>query len=242
MWLGATVDTETDGQPTTGANGDDSAGIDDEDGIVARPSWTTGAKLQFQVQVSSSAAASGLYLGVWIDWNKSGGFETAAFGSGGEMYRVAVNTGTNTLELDAPSGFSGDPALEFRLRLYAGDPGTPLPTGPTPNGEVEDYVYSLSPLAVTLANFEAMQVDNYVLLTWETNSELNNRGFNLWRGTSPAGPDTRLNDTLIPSQSQGNPGGFTYTWEDRVDLVLGTTYYYWVDDVDLWAEQPAMGR
>jgi hypothetical protein len=58
-------------------------------------------------------------------------------------------------------------------------------------------------------------------------------GFNLYRGTSAAGPDRQLNATLIPLQSQGSPGGFVYTWEDHVDLVPGTTYSYWVEDVSL---------
>jgi MYXO-CTERM domain-containing protein len=92
---------------------------------------------------------------------------------------------------------------------------------------------SSAPLAVTLADFSAVQQGNAVLLTWETNSELNNRGFNLYRGTSDAGPDRQLNETLIPSQSQGNPGGFVYTWEDYADLLPGTTYFYWVEDVDI---------
>ena len=72
------------------------------------------------------------------------------------------------------------------------------------------------------------------MVTWETATELDNRGFNLWRGTSPAGPDIKLNETLIPSQSQGLPGsGFQYTWEDSRDLVPGTTYYYWLEDLDV---------
>ena len=90
------------------------------------------------------------------------------------------------------------------------------------------------PTNVTLADFSAVQQGDCVLLTWETNSELNNRGFNLYRGTSAAGPDRQLNETLIPSQSQGNPGGFVYTWEDRADLAPGTTYFYWVEDVDIY--------
>jgi hypothetical protein len=88
-------------------------------------------------------------------------------------------------------------------------------------------------LAVTLAEFFAQQVSDHVLVTWETASELGNLGFNLYRGVSPAGPDRRLNDLLIPSQSVGNPGGFVYTWDDHADLVPGTTYYYWVEDVDI---------
>jgi hypothetical protein len=87
-------------------------------------------------------------------------------------------------------------------------------------------------LAVTLADFHAAQQGDAVLVTWETASELDNRGFNLYRGTSPDGWDRQLNTTLIPSQSQGSPGGFVYTWLDDVDLVPGTSYYYWLQDVD----------
>jgi hypothetical protein len=66
-----------------------------------------------------------------------------------------------------------------------------------------------------------------------TVSELHNAGFNLYRGTAAAGPDVQLNATLIPSQSPGNSGGFAYTWQDRTDLVPGTAYYYWLQDVDI---------
>ena len=107
-------------------------------------------------------------------------------------------------------------------------------TGADDGLSVDNFsVTPAAPAAVTLAEFYAEQVADYVLLTWETNSELNNRGFNLYRGTSSAGPDRQLNETLIPSQSQGNPGGFIYTWEDHVDLAPGTTYFYWVEDVDI---------
>ncbi len=101
------------------------------------------------------------------------------------------------------------------------------------NGEVEDYVWYFTPTAVDLSAFFAEQMGDYVQVTWETASELDNRGFNLYRGTSPDEPDRQLNTTLIPSQSQGSTGGFTYTWDDHADLVPGTTYYYWLDDVDI---------
>ncbi len=92
---------------------------------------------------------------------------------------------------------------------------------------------SSAPLAVTLAGFSAVQQGDAVLATWETASELNNLGFNLYRGASAAGPDRQLNATLIPSQSPGSSGGYAYTWEDRADLAPGATYFYWVEDVDL---------
>jgi hypothetical protein len=93
--------------------------------------------------------------------------------------------------------------------------------------------YNSEPTAVTLASFEAAQATDMIVVTWETASELNNRGFNLWRGASAAGPDIKLNDTVIPSQSQGLPvSDFSYTFEDSKDLVPGTTYYYWLEDLD----------
>lgn len=92
---------------------------------------------------------------------------------------------------------------------------------------------SSAPLAVTLAGFSAVQQGDAVLATWETASELNNLGFNLYRGASAAGPDRQLNATLIPSQSPGSSGGYAYTWEDRADLAPGATYFYWVEDVDI---------
>ena len=128
----------------------------------------------------------------------------------------------------------GNVSYYFRFRLSPSPCGTIASTGFVSGGEVEDYQFTYSPLAVTLAEFSAVQQGDFVLLTWETNSELNNRGFNLYRGLSEAGPDRQLNQTLIPSQSQGNPGGFIYTWEDRAGLVPATTYFYWVEDVDIY--------
>ncbi len=99
-------------------------------------------------------------------------------------------------------------------------------------GITVNYTVTNTPLAVTLASFDAVQQGEAVQVSWETVSELGNRGFNLHRGASPAGPDRQLNTALIPSQAPGSPGGFVYTWQDRADLVPGTTYYYWVEDVD----------
>lgn len=105
-------------------------------------------------------------------------------------------------------------------------------TGVTSFGEF--VLQNDDPTSVTLAEFFAEQMDSHIRVTWETASELGNVGFNLYRGVSQSEPDRRLNDLLIPSQSLGNPSaGFTYTWDDDADLVPGTTYYYWLEDVDV---------
>ena len=43
----------------------------------------------------------------------------------------------------------------------------------------------------------------------------------------------QLNASLIPSQAPGSSQGFSYEWLDSANLVNNTTYYYWLEDVDI---------
>ncbi|MBK9091363.1 MAG: hypothetical protein IPM84_00995 [Anaerolineae bacterium] len=90
-----------------------------------------------------------------------------------------------------------------------------------------------APLAAPLADFNAAAFGDHILVTWETVSEIGNLGFNLWRGVSPTAPDVQLNASLIPSQGPGSSQGFSYAWPDSANLVNNTTYYYWLEDVDI---------
>ncbi|HSN77593.1 MAG TPA: right-handed parallel beta-helix repeat-containing protein [Anaerolineae bacterium] len=99
------------------------------------------------------------------------------------------------------------------------------------DGETETANINVT-LAVLLAGFSAEAQSDQVLVNWETVSEIDNLGFNLWRGVSPDGPDTQLNASLIPSQAPGSTLGYSYAWTDQTDLVAGTTYFYWLEDVD----------
>ena len=62
------------------------------------------------------------------------------------------------------------------------------------------------PLAVTLASFEAQGQTNSILLTWETVSEIDNAGFNLYRSDSSAGPRRTANLRAVGGSGQ-QPGG-----------------------------------
>ena len=84
--------------------------------------------------------------------------------------------------------------------------------------------------AVTLANFGALQVGGQVQVTWETVSELNNAGFNLYRNTTPDPVGTLL--AYVPSQGPGSAQGFAYSYDDR-DVQVGQTYWYWLEAIDL---------
>ncbi|MFZ1508374.1 MAG: hypothetical protein WAV74_16490, partial [Anaerolineae bacterium] len=124
---------------------------------------------------------------------------------------------------------------------YNGSTWTLLDAVDAPNNKLSGTVTGFSdftggeqaPLSAPLASFDATQSGDAILVTWETVSEIDNLGFNLWRGTSPNAPDVQLNSTLIPSQAPGSSQGFSYEWLDAANLVNNTTYYYWLEDVDI---------
>ncbi|MGB3220234.1 MAG: hypothetical protein WBD79_22790, partial [Anaerolineae bacterium] len=97
-----------------------------------------------------------------------------------------------------------------------------------------DYfaAYGFTPLAAGLADFTVQVQEQGILVAWETTSELGNLGFDLWRGETPNAPTQRLNAALIPSQAPGSSQGFSYAWLDQNNLVMGVTYYYWLDVVE----------
>jgi hypothetical protein len=86
------------------------------------------------------------------------------------------------------------------------------------------------PLAVTLASFTAQGSADRITVEWQTVSEVGNAGFNLYRATDPAGPQTLL--AHVPSQAPGSTVGFAYSFED-LDVQPGQTYWYWLEDVSL---------
>ena len=137
LMLGAKIDVEDDGAPGAGANGDDSAGVDDEDGVVFNTDVSVPGRLE-TVFVTASAAG---FLNGWIDFDRDGDFD-------GGVERIfsdrAVTTGVNRLTYtvpDEPDFVGGQTFARFRLSGSASQVTTP--TGAAPNGEVEDYARTL---------------------------------------------------------------------------------------------------
>ncbi len=88
------------------------------------------------------------------------------------------------------------------------------------------------PTAVKLAAFDATPQGQAVLITWETASELDNVGFNLYRSETADGAYVRLNATLIPPQNPGSVMGGYYEWLDA-DAQPGVVYFYKLEDIDI---------
>lgn len=92
---------------------------------------------------------------------------------------------------------------------------------------------SVSPLAVRLAGFSAeATAGGQVTLTWETVTEQDNAGFNIYRGESEVGPWVQANAALIPAAAPGSTEGRSYRWTDSV-AQPGTTIWYLLEDLDL---------
>jgi hypothetical protein len=87
------------------------------------------------------------------------------------------------------------------------------------------------PTLIDLVSFAATPQDDGVLLAWETATELNNLGFNVYRSDSRTGPRSKLNDRLIPAQNPGSTEGGTYSFLDTTPAP-GQRYYYWLEDID----------
>ena len=70
------MDTESDGQPTLDADGDNILGLNDEDG-VSKPlyeSLVPGSTVEIKATVSTNGDVNA-DLGLWIDWDGDGSFE-----------------------------------------------------------------------------------------------------------------------------------------------------------------------
>jgi hypothetical protein len=86
------------------------------------------------------------------------------------------------------------------------------------------------PTVIDLISFGASGDGNQIRVNWQTAQEIRNLGFNLYRGTSPAGPFVRINDRLIPGLIYSVKGK-SYSYLDSA-VTPGTLYYYQLEDID----------
>ncbi len=90
----------------------------------------------------------------------------------------------------------------------------------------------ITPTAVELLYFKAAYEQRKVVLTWETASELNNAGFNVYRSRTLDGVKKKLNSELIFAQYPGEMIGALYTFSDA-NVKPRKRYFYWLESVDI---------
>jgi len=86
---------------------------------------------------------------------------------------------------------------------------------------------------VVLLYLSAESAENGIQVSWETATEVNNFGFNIYRAEQVDGERIKLNPELIMSAlGPGGLEGAKYEFLDET-AVVGVTYYYWLEDVPL---------
>lgn len=108
-----------------------------------------------------------------------------------------------------------------------------------PNAETDpiagyDFGFHIGPTAVKLLSFTATPQAGHILLAWETATEWDTVGFNLYRREMGTDAYARINASPIPSLG---PEGGAYTFADA-GVTAGVTYEYLLEDVD-WGGRTA---
>lgn len=173
--LGATVDSELNGQPNANADGDGS----DDDGVTVAftpptdpfrdvVAWQIGSWTQLRVQVDLAGAVEEAGLDGWVDFNRDGDFADAGehVFDNERVKKLGPNQNDglgHTLGVLVPENVSpGVTYARFRIS-QAGGLG---PAGPGASGEVEDYRITLvSPSQAT--GMDAWARDGQVWITWD---------------------------------------------------------------------------
>jgi len=129
---------------------------------------------------------------------------------------------TNIINFEAFTGFAG--------RLYvSGSKGA----SSTPEGLGGAKIFRLAsiPTLIELSSFEAKGLWRKIYLTWKTESEIGNTGFNIYRADAEDGEYTKLNNEIIAAKGSDTAGA-VYSFVDR-GIERGKTYYYKLEDVDM---------
>lgn len=158
--LGASEDSEADGQPNSTATGDGA----DEDGVLrlAAPNspsggWTdgnaadgNGCKLQVTV-----AGAAGV-VQAWLDFGAGLAPVVLRDVAGAPIPGGNFSPGRQIITCDVPVGtFGGSANRSIYARFRLSSAGGLGPDGAAPDGEVEDYLFSFGPNAVAVRDFRA---------------------------------------------------------------------------------------
>lgn len=84
-------------------------------------------------------------------------------------------------------------------------------------------------LALVIAALQFV-VSPKIEIEWQTETEIDTAGFNIYRSETADGEYVRINDQIIPSQSDAVSGA-SYMFTDY-GVERGRTYYYQLEDIE----------
>ncbi len=151
LHLGVALDDETDGQASTDALGDDQNG-DDEDGVITELNLTDGQALTLSL-TASNASSTDANVMCWIDYDGNGIFATDGSESGSALIpagsadaAISVSMPMPVVPAHASTATGGSSYMRCRMTTATMDASNA--TGSLPDGEVEDYAVSFTPVPV----------------------------------------------------------------------------------------------
>lgn len=99
-----------------------------------------------------------------------------------------------------------------------------------------------NPTNIRLGEFTAVYnlADAAVDLTWETASEVNIVGFNIFRAEDEFGVRQKINPEQIIAKHPGENNGAVYHYQDD-DLEPGKEYFYWIEVLGLDSTRESIG-
>jgi hypothetical protein len=223
-FLGANIDSDSDGQPNASSLGDDNDGSDDDDGIT----FTSPLAQSIQNSIDIVASANG-YINAWMDFNRDGDWDDA---NENIISENAVTSGTNTINFQVPDiDLTGAPrTIEVSSRFRYSTQQSLSYTGAAPDGEVEDYLIDVL-IPVELARLQAHSVEGFVQLSWSTFTETENLGFHIFRSNSKDGKYKQITQAFIPGAGNSESEKDYDYIDDSVKA--GRTYYYRLADYSL---------
>jgi hypothetical protein len=89
----------------------------------------------------------------------------------------------------------------------------------------------IPPTLINLSSFTATPEFSKVIIQWNTEAEVDNAGFNLYRAVSEDGEYIKINTSLIPAKGSSTEGA-AYEFIDT-NIKNRKTYWYKLEDVDL---------
>ncbi|MCC7429908.1 T9SS type A sorting domain-containing protein [bacterium] len=104
-----------------------------------------------------------------------------------------------------------------------------------PTGEIRGQLIEDVPLPVTLGSFSGSYKNGQVTLNWKTESEVDNKGFVIYRAESLDGNYKKIASyqTHKVLDGQGTKASETsYTFVDKDELTQESTYYYRLNSED----------
>ncbi len=141
LFLGATApDADASSQPTANADGDDTNGTDDDDGVSAFPVLTE-SDTSYSIPAANLTASGTGTLHAWLDFDGDGSFESTEYTS------TTVTAGVIASDLDwtaqTTMGTGGSTFARFRFTSDSSITAS-TPEGLATDGEVEDYIVAVA--------------------------------------------------------------------------------------------------